>query len=247
MKKHIIYLIIITILSIITVFQCSKSSNLGIENTRLNNNISAILDTLHTYLDENGRIISEKQILQLKQEELLSEIDVLKKKNREILTYNKTVIHTTDTITVPTYITQENNSKNGTIRIFQTDTFVKSSRTFDGTINFNISNDSLTTSNLNLNLSQNIFVESIIEKDKKGNTYVRLFSDYPNLSFNGSDAVLVSNAKSYENSIKKSKGVGFAIGPSVGLSYDFINHKIVPTVGFNITFGWTYTPKFLQY
>ena len=47
--------------------------------------------------------------------------------------------------------------------------------------------------------------------------------------------------------MRKSNGIGLAIGPNFSLSYDFINQKFVPTVGLGITIGYTYTPKLFQW
>ena len=59
--------------------------------------------------------------------------------------------------------------------------------------------------------------------------------------------IVADSGKAYERSLRKTWGFGLAVGPNVGLSYDFFNQKFIPTVGFGLTIGFTYTPKLLQW
>ena len=251
-KRDFLYIIGIIILSLSLIGQCDKSSELKHEVNRLENNIYAITDTLTQYQDENDRIIAEKHAYQLTEKELRDSVDLLKIKNREYLSYINMNIGIKDTLQVPTYIERPTEIDStyidkGIIKFNKSDIFGKSSREVSVSIPYTF-NTKLYTGTAELNMFQNIYVESMLERDKKtGETYVRLMSDYPNLKFNDGMGIVVSNSSSYEKSIRKTKGFGFTVGPSVGVNYDIINHKIVPTVGFNITFGWTYTPKWTQY
>lgn len=251
--KHLIYITIIIILSLLLAGQCSRNSSLDREVDRLENNICAITDTLTQYQDENGRIIAEKHAFQLTEKELRDSVELLKIKNREYLAYINTNIGIKDTIEIPTYIdryTPIDTTKYvdaGVIRFDRFDMFGKSSREVHVSIPYNYTSQ-LNTGYADIDITHDIFVESMIERDKKTNeTYVRLISDYPSLTFNSGLGVLVVNSSSYEKSIRKNKGVGIAVGPSIGASYDLINHKFVPTVGVSVTLGLTFTPKWLQW
>jgi hypothetical protein len=250
--RDIVYIGLIVIGFLFFLNQCNSSSNLNSEVNRLQNNISALTDTLTQYKDENGKIIAEKHAYQLTQQELRDSVDLLKTKNREYLTYINATVGIRDTLEIPTYIERivDNTTTYtdaGTIKLNQSDTFGKSSRNLSLEIPYTFDTQ-LNTGNANVNLSQNIYVESMIERDTKtGETYVRLTSDYPNMTFNSGMGVVVTNANAYDKSLRKTKGIGIGIGPSVGVSYDIINQKIVPTVGVSVTLGFTYTPKWAQW
>ena len=252
-KRDIIYIVGIVIISLFLYHQCDRNTILDKEVHRLENNIYAITDTLTQYKDDNGRIIAEKHAFQLTEKELRDSVELLKIKNREYITYINSNIGIRDTIHVPTYIERPFEidstyyADQGVIKFNNYETFGKSSRELSISIPYTFDNK-LVTGYADVNLSQNIFVESMLERDKKnGETFVRLISDYPNLRFNDGMGVVISNSTSYEKSLRKTKGIGIGIGPSIGMNYDLGNKKIIPTVGVNLTIGFTYTPKFLQW
>ena len=252
-KRDLLYIIGIILISSLLITQCNKNSKLDNEINRLENNIYAIKDTLTCYKDENNRIIGEKHAYQLTEKELRDSVDLLKIKNREYLAYINTNIGIRDTIKIPTYIERPNEidtiyyADKGFIKFNRTDNFDKSSRNLSVSIPYTYK-DILETGYADVDMYHNIFVESMLERDvNTGETYIRLISDYPDLTFNSGMGVVVSNSTSYEKSIRKTKGIGIGIGPSLGLNYDILNKKIVPTVGFNITIGFTYTPKWTQW
>lgn len=252
-KRDYMYILIIILISLSLMYQCNRNSSLNTEVQKLENNILALNDTLTQYQDENGRIIAEKHAFILTEKELRDSINLIKTKNREYLTYINTQIGIKDTIEVPTYIERPiepdttNYIDEGVIKFDKYDLFGKSSRELHVQIPYTI-NDRLNTGNAGVDLYQNIFVESMLERDKStGETFVRLMTDYPNAVFNSGLGVLVTNSKSYEKSIRKSKGIGIGIGPSVGIGYDLTNKKIVPTIGVSVTIGFTWTPKWTQW
>ena len=261
--RDAIYIFIVFIVSLFLISQCNKNDSLNKEVNRLNNNIYALTDTLTQYVDENGRHIAEKHAFQLTEKELRDSVELLKIKNREYLTYINTNIGIRDTIEVPTYIDRveyvdryfssidtiynENITDKGYIRFDKSETFGKSSRSLYVSIPY-YCDSLLHTGNANVDLTQNIYVESMIDRDTKtGETFVRLISDYPNLTFNSGMGVVVTNSNSYEKSMRKTRGVGLAIGPSFNVGYDWMNKRVVPTVGVSVTLGFTWTPKWLQW
>lgn len=249
-KRDYIYIFIISIFSLLMIHQCNNNESLNKEVNRLENNIYAITDTLTQYQDENGKIIAEKHAFQLTEKELRDSVNLLKIKNREYITYINTHIGIKDTVEIPTYISRTDTiyyADKGFIKFDKYDIFGKSSRELHVSIPYYY-DDKLYTDNANVSMKHDIFVESMIERNTKtGETFVRLMSDYPNLTFNSGMGVFVSNSKSYEKEIRKTKGIGFSVGPNVGLSYDMVNQKIVPTIGFGVTIGFNYTPKWTQW
>lgn len=253
-KRDYMYILIIILISLLLFNQCEKNSQISKNVSVLRNNISAITDTLKQYKDENGRIIAEKHAFQLTEKELRDSVNLLKTKNREYVSYINTLVHVRDTIKIPTYIdrdiyidTTKTYMDKGIIKFDKYDVFGKSNRELHVQIPY-VFNSNLVTGDANVDISNNIFVESTIERDTRtGETYVRLMSDYPNLTFNSGMGVVVINSKSYEKSIRKTHGIGLGIGPSIGMGYDFVNNKIVPTVGISLTIGFTWTPKWAQW
>lgn len=252
MKKYkdVIYILVIFIMGCWLMCECNRNDKLNSETIRLENNIKTLNDTLTVYVDENGRLNGERHAFQLTEDELCSRIDVLENKNREYLSYINTNVEIHDTITVPTYIErtiQENNNEQGIISFHKSDTFGKSNRTFDVSIPYSY-NDSLIIGNAGVNMYQNIYLESMLERDNNtGETYVRFITDYQNTTFNDGMGVVVVNQKSYEREMRKNKGIGISIGPQIGLSYDLMNKRVVPTIGIGVSIGFNYTPKWTQF
>lgn len=252
LKKYrdVIYIIIISCFIALCIKQCNSNHNLDNELIRQHNNITAMTDTIKNYRDKLGMSVAERQAYQLTQDELRDSIGLLKQKNIEYSAYINSIIGIRDTISIETIIERKNedcNIENGNIIFNKKESFGKSSR--DLSVNIPYSVDSvLHTGVANVNLSQDIFVESWLERNTKNNqTYVKLRSDYPNVVFNSGMGIDVINSPAYEKSLRKNQGIGLAIGPSVGLSYDMINKKMVPTIGVSLTIGYTYTPKWTQW
>lgn len=252
-KRDILYIIPIIVLSLLLFNKCNNNNNLKQEVVRLENNILAAHDTLQIYKDDYGNVIGEKHAYQLKSEELNDSIKRLITKNRELISYLSAGIEIRDTVEVPTYIerTIERTdtiyfSDQGVIRLDKIDVFDKSSRELHVQIPY-VYDDELITYPATIDLTQDIFIEGMIERDKKTQeTYVKLISDYP-LTFNRGEGVMITNSRSYEKSLRKTKGIGFSLGPQIGLSYDLMNRRITPTLGVGLTIGFNYTPKFLQW
>lgn len=243
--KDFIYTLIIGIVSLFLINQCNRNTSLNDEVLRLNNNICAITDSLTYFTDEYNRINVEKHSYILTQKELKEQIGLLERKNREYITFINTNIGIKDTIELPTYIEREiSNEDNiikeqGTINIDRNNTYGKSSNQFHISIPYSIT-DSLTTYPATIDVSHNIYVESIMERNNKtGETFVRLVSDYPNIKFNTVDGYVINDVVN-KNIKTKRKGIGLSVGPSLSFGYDMMNKKIVPTVGVGLTIGFNY-------
>ena len=93
-----------------------------------------------------------------------------------------------------------------------------------------------------VNLVQNIWVQAVVSQDTKTKeAWVNLETDYPGITFNNLQSILVDtksdewNKLTYKN--RKTMGITFVAGGG------FTMHGIGPFVGIGIG----YTPKFLQW
>ena len=248
--KDLIYISIIIIFGIIFSGQCSRIDNLNYEIDRQENNRIALTEQIVNYKDELGRANAEKHTYQLTQEELRDSIKFLKQKNKEYISYINTNMNIKDTVTIETVIVREIDAQveGGSIKLSKSNVFGKSSCSFSVNIPYNVNENKLFTGDATFALDQNIFVEGWLERNTKTNeTYIHLRSDYPGLVFNSGLGIVAEPSKKYDRSMRKSNGIGLAIGPNFSFSYDFINQRFVPTVGLGITIGYTYTPKLLQW
>ena len=252
LKKYrdLIYIGVIVLFGVIMSSQCSRIDKMGKEISRQENNQIALTEQITNYEDELGRVNAEKHAYQLTQKELRDSIGLLKKKNTEYLTYINTNMKVSDTVKVETVVVKEVDAQveGGSILINRSDVFGKSSRSVSLNIPYSVNENKLFTSDATFALNQDIFVEGWLERNTKTNeTFIHLRSDYPGLTFNSGLGIVAESGKAYERSMRKNWGFGLAVGPNVGLSYDFFNQKFIPTVGVGITIGFTYTPKLLQW
>lgn len=247
--RDLIYIIILIVMVIIISGQCSKIDNLDNELDRQENNKKALTEQLVSYKDEIGRINAEKHAYQLTQQELRDSIGILKKKNMEYLSYINSNMNIKDTVKIETVIIREVSvNDNGSISFAQKDNYGKSSRSISGKIPYEVKDNKLYTDKAEIGIDQNIFIEGWLERNTKTNeTYIHLRSDYPDLVFNSGMGVVAENGHSYEKTMRKKNGIGIAVGPNIGLSYDFSSQKFIPTIGVGVTVGYTYTPRLLQW
>lgn len=248
--KDLIFLVVIAILIAIMAGQGGKVNNLKKEIARMDNNEKALTEQIVNYQDELGRSNAEKHAYQLTQKELRDSIGLLKKKNMEYLTYMNSHMNITDTVKVETVIVKEVDAEveGGSIKFDRSDVFGNSSRSFSVNIPYSVNENKLFTGDATFMLNQDIFVEGWLERNVKTNeTFIHLRTDYPGVTFNSGMGIVADSGKAYERSLRKSWGLGLAVGPNVGLSYDFFNQKFIPTVGVGVTIGYTYTPKLLQW
>ena len=230
--------------------QCSKINSLKNEITRQENNQQALTEQLVNYEDELGRANAEKHAYQLTQKELRDSIGLLKKKNTEYISYIKANMGIKDTVKIETVIFRDTSLTidGGCIAFEKADTFGNSYRNVNVSIPYNVDDNKLYTGNATFVLNQNIFVEGWLERNTKTKeTYIHLRSDYPGVVFNSGMGVVAEPSKQYEKDMRKSCGIGLAVGPCINLGYDFVNKNFAPTVGIGLIIGFTYTPKSFQW
>ena len=253
--KDIIWFVIILIISIFLMSQCSSKNKLENEVNILTNNTYALSDSILQYQDELGNIIAEKHALQLTQEEMEKTIGELKKKNTEYISYIKTNLNLKDTVYVEKVVYKDvvidtiKNMESGTIFLEKNDIFNKSNRYISASIPYTVTYPSnLVIEDAEFVLNQNIFVEGVITKNNKTKeTMFQLKTDYPGVTFNSGNAIVATNGKQYDKDARRRNGVGIAIGPSFGMYYFYPTQSFKPAVGFSVTIGYTFTPKAFQW
>lgn len=253
--KDIIWFVIVIIISIFLMSQCSSKNKLERDIDILTNNTYALSDSLIQYKDKLGNIIAEKHALQLTQEDMEKTIGELKKKNQEYVSYIKTSMNLKDTIYIEKIVYKDividtiTNTESGTICLEKSDTFNTSSRKITANIPYTANYPAnLSVKDAEFILNQNIFVEGIITRDTKTKeTMFQLKTDYPGVSFNSGNAIVATNGKQYDREARKRNGIGISIGPSIGYYYFFPTQSFKPAVGFSVTIGYTFTPKAFQW
>ena len=253
--KDIIWFVIILIISIFLISQCSSKNKLEREVDILTNNTYALSDSLLQYQDKLGNIIAEKHALQLTQEEMEKTIGELKKKNTEYVSYISTNLNLKDTVYIEKVLYKDviidtiNNTESGTIFLEKNDQFNKSNRYISASIPYKANYPSnLVVTDGEFVVNQNIFIEGIITRNNKTKeTMFQLKTDYPGVTFNSGNAIVATNGKQYDKDARRRNGIGISIGPSVGYYYFFPTQSFKPAVGFSVTIGYTFTPKALQW
>ena len=246
--RDFIYIALIAIVIAIASTQCSRINNLKNAIERQENNRIALTEQITNYEDELGRVNAEKHAYQLTQEELRDSIGLLKKRNSEYVSYINTNMNIKDTVKIETVIIRDAEVEAGAITFAKADTFGLSSRNVAVSIPYNVNENKLFTGDATFSLDQNIFVEGWLERNTKSKeTYIHLRSDYPGVVFNSGMGIVAEPSKQYEKNMRKSCGVGIAVGPSLSLGYDFMNKCFSPTVGVGVIIGFTYTPKSFQW
>lgn len=253
--KDIIWFVIILIISIFLMSQCSSKNKLEKEVDILTNNTYALSDSLLQYQDKLGNIIAEKHALQLTQEEMEKTIGELKKKNTEYVSYISTNLNLKDTVYVEKVVYKDviidtiNNTESGTIFLEKNDQFNKSNRYISASIPYKANYPSnLFVTDGEFVVNQNIFVEGTITRNNKTKeTMFQLKTDYPGVTFNSGNGIVATNGKQYDREARKRNGIGISIGPSIGYYYFFPTQSFKPAVGFSVTIGYTFTPKAFQW
>ena len=253
--KDIIWFVIILIISIFLMSQCSSKNKLEREVDILTNNTYALSDSLLQYQDKLGNIIAEKHALQLTQQEMEKTIGELKKKNTEYVSYISTNLNLKDTVYVEKVVYKDviidtiNNTESGTIFLEKNDQFNKSNRYISASIPYKANYPSnLVVTDGEFVVNQNIFIEGIITRNNKTKeTMFQLKTDYPGVTFNSGNAIVATNGKQYDRDARKRNGIGISIGPSIGYYYFFPTQSFKPAVGFSVTIGYTFTPKAFQW
>lgn len=237
---------IIVVLIIVNIKSCTNIVKIRDDNKRLSNNILAVQDTLRNYRDGVYNV-AEMRALQLRSDELADSLRM--ERGRTPITISQYSINITDTIYTPVETIRDtiylsNTSDRGVLQVCDSNDFGNSNRVLRVDIPYTIDqNGKINTIHSSIYLDQNIWIENILYRDRKGYTYLKIRTDYPGVIFNSGSAIIVSNPK---DDYKKRKSFGVNLG--VQLGYGCTINKtpsLVPYIGLGVGFGWN--PRFLQF
>ena len=233
-------LVMIAVLIMLLFKQCGIAESARQETERVRQNQVALNDTIENYKTKDGLNAAEKLALRLTLDELKDSLEYERSKPPvTIIEYETQIIE--NIVEVPVYVKSDSLSER--LEITQSDEWERSSRELSVLIPFEIKNDSLYPGLADIELKQNIWLSASILQDKKTKqAYVNLLSDYPGLTFNNAQGILVEpdeglNGLRYDS--RKTLSLGLQLG--IGLSPNSVG--FTPYVGL----GLSYSPKFLQW
>ena len=251
LNKYGKYILIIGIVVLFCILlkQCDTINKYKDEKARLENNLLAINDTLKNYKDGKYNL-AEMRAMQLRIDELADSLKL--ERGKEPITIIKYVAVVSDSVSVPvtvihdTVFIEKAWSDMGWLTANDNSQFGNSSRNIYVRIPYKVNCETgmlESNSNADIELDQNIWVESTLYRDKKGYTYIRLKTDYPSCTFNNGAGILVTD-KSYEYKSRKQfgLGIGIQVGYGAALSRPV---KMTPYIGVGLSLNWN--PRFLQF
>lgn len=251
-KKNFKWLLLaaVLVLSVLLFRQCDSVRSLKDEKARLENNLVAMNDTLKNY-KKDGYSVAEMRALRLKVEELTDSLKMEKGKTPiTIINYNTNI---SDTVYTPSIVIRDTFIKSplyldyGYITAEKCENFGKSSRDITVTIPYFVDkeNGTIGSGESEITLNQDIWFETALYKNKKGETYIILKTDYPSATFNNGLGINVENGKSYDYSVRKQFALG--IGLHVGYGVAFPNGRVCASPYVGVGLGLQWNPKFLQF
>jgi hypothetical protein len=231
---------IIMVMFMLLLRQCNSTKNAKDEIIRINNNTIALNDTIKNYKDKWGNSIGVIRGLTLKLDELSDSIEYERNKPPvTIISYITEIRDSLIFVPVVDSITMVDSTLLQRIAYVDTSEFNKSSRIVSFTMPV-WSKDTIRVGETKLNLSQNIWLEASISKDRKSKeVYVHLKTDYPGVIFNDTQGILIQNDKELKK-LAYSQRKQFGLGLQIGVGY---SGRIMPYIGV----GVHYSPKFLQW
>lgn len=234
-------LVMIVALIMLLFKQCGITESAKQETKRVQQNYAALNDTLKNYKTKDGWNAAEKLALRLTLDELKDSLDYEKNKPPvTIIEYETQIIERL--IEVPVYI--KSDSLSDMLIVSQSDKWNKSSRDLTVSIPFEVKNDSLYPGLANIELKQNIWLSASILQDKKTKqAYVNLLSDYPGLTFNDAQGILIEPNDKGLSGLRYNSRKNFNLGLQLGVGFTPSSVGFSPYVGL----GLSYSPKFLQW
>jgi len=234
-------IVMIAVLIMLLFKQCGVTESARQETERVLQNQVALNDTIKNYKTKDGLNAAEKLALRLTLDELKDSLNYERSKPPiTIIEYETQIIE--NIVEVPVYIKSDSLSER--LEITQSDKWDKSSRELMISIPFEIKNDSLYPGLANIELKQNIWLSASILQDKKTKqAYVNLLSDYPGLTFNNAQGILIEPDDKGFKGLKYNSRKTLSLGLQLGIGLSPSSLGFTPYVGV----GLTYSPKFLQW
>lgn len=223
----------------ISIVQHHKITDLKHTVEVVQNNSSALADSLVYYQDSNGQLNAEKQALILTVKDVRDSLELEKNKEPITVVKYKTIIK--EVIVSEPQLVQDTSTHESQILWSEHRDYGKSSFAFDLKIPYTLQDSTLTLGASSLTFEQNIWCQTSLmyNKDLK-KIYVNITTDYPNTKFNDAQGILVEDSEPLDNlkySSRKNWGIGIQVG--YGASKDGLS----PYLGIGIS----YQPRWLQF
>ena len=217
--------------------QCESTNEVKSELNRTLNNQLALSDTIKNYKDKLGNSVGTKRALELKLEELGDSLEF--ERSKPPITIIRSVTNIKDSIIeVPVKL------KNDSIKIDTYDTWGRSLRTISLSLPYEIVDSTLVTGSANILLEQRIWLEaSLVREESTNDIYVNLKTDYPGVTFNSSQGILISNNDRIGSELKYESRKSMGVGLVLGYGFSWGTARALPIIGV----GVYYSPKFLQW
>lgn len=244
--------IVVIILAVLYLRGCGNLERERIESDRRLGNYLALQDTIRIISKKNEGILVEKSALEktkkeLKKEnsELYTELQFEKNKPPKVII--RTVISYRDTtIIIKSSDNFNTEDSTGTLEFDYSPEFPgNNSFSLTGEVGYKLNLiDTLKPikfGDYKLDIAQTIDIRTGLYRDPEDKrTYIRLFTDYPNLTIDDIQAIDVTDAESRKalRAARKEFGIGFSVGYGFGS-----NGSAGPYIGV----GLNYTPRFLQF
>lgn len=260
-SSRIFLLVCIVVLVMLFLKQCNSTKYAESEAKREHNNYLSSQDSVRLVKKDLDRAIYEKSAYELKIKELSDEqkkliIELGLKPKTQIKTVIQYVIKYQDTGSVKTSVIKEKDGSESFNFNYAPVLPGKNKFTINGKTPYriNLDRDNLDTSKYlasiipgetNLIIAQNIDIVTGIYRDPKTKRLMtRISTSFPNLSFseiNSFDVTDDVDARKIMKNARKSFGVGLMLGYGISGTPSGIKPGII------IGFGFTCTPKFLQF
>lgn len=239
--------VLIIVLAVLYLRGCGALERAEIESDRQLGNYLALQDTIRIISNDKKGILFEKSVLvktqaELKEEnaDLVDELAFEKGKPPKVII--RTVITYRDTGIIVNSGNTFNSEQSSGILLFNYKPELPGRNEFDlkGEVDYALdvtdSINPVSFGQYNLDISQTIDIRTGLYRNPEDKrTYIRLFTDYPNLVLTDMQAIDITDAESKKalRAARKEFGIGFSVGYG--------------TAGPYIGIGLNYSPKFLQF
>lgn len=240
----------VLVMSVLLFRQCDNARKLKDEKARLENNLLAMNDTLENYR-KDGYNVAEMRALRLKVEELTDSLKLERGKTPiTIINYNTTI---SDTLYMPGIVVRDTVFEyplyldKGVVTAERCDDFGKSRRDVFVKVPYRVNKEkgTLESDECEVAINQDIWLESCLYKNKKGETFIRIKTDYPTATFNNGLGISVENGEDYDYKARKQFSLGIGVQAGYGVAFPDGRVTMSPYIGIGIGFQWS--PRFLQF
>jgi len=265
LTTNAILMIIITIISIFFFKQCQSSSSKTAEIARLENNVKAANDTIKTYVNKNGELVTEIRGYIFDSKKDKKQIQSLVGENESL----KGIIAagtghggSTSGGTIPTTVIQ-NSDLTGLIKLADSTIYNKTNyNKFSASTPYKLyttktltvkDKDSTYTVTPVLQVNNSTYSSEValdlsfrFQEEKAGQLKVIVETPNKSVKFSSLKGVVLTGddlPADIRMTARKEWGIGFSGG--IGLGYDVFNKNLIPVVYLGI--GINYSPKKIQF